>query len=146
MEADLKLRGMASTIVAALFVSDDMFVVNVGDSEAFLLTDGEVTRLTVSDTPRDNVGPRGFRSSTLTQYLGGDAESGDPVVHVHRADTGPGQRLLLCSDGLTSALPMAEIEDLLTHGSGAAAVSTLLAQSLEWGETDDITIVLLERA
>ena len=144
MAGDVRLRGMASTIVAVLISDDEYVIANVGDSEAFALTDGGFSPLTVLDVSPDDVGPHGFRSSTLTQYLGGMPSCSGFEVHVNRGSLGPGQRFLLCSDGLTGAVPRAEIDDLVSHESGEGAVRSLLAEALASGHGDDITIVLTE--
>ena len=72
MDRDRSLRGMASTIVAVLIAGGECTVANVGDSEAFAVTPAGTVTLTVLDAPRDDIGVRGFRSSTLTQFLGVD--------------------------------------------------------------------------
>jgi PPM family protein phosphatase len=144
MASDVQLRGMGSTVVVALILADEFVVVNVGDSEAFALTERGVGPLAVPDVTRDDFGPHGFRSSTLTQFVGGEAAGAELDIHVHRAARGEVLRLLLCSDGLTGAVPRAEIEDLTSHRSGLPAVRSLLDEAVASRHGDDISIVLIE--
>ena len=137
-------HGMASTIVALLVCEDRYTVANVGDSEAFCWSDGRADVLTRLDVPRDTVGPRGFRSSSLTQYLGGGTSETAIDVHVRAGVLTPGMRFLLCSDGLTNAVPFPEIDDIVRHSDERRSLTVLIDECLEAGRIDDVSLILVE--
>src|SRR3954447_15922343 len=130
-----EIEGMATTICAAGLVADGVLaIVHVGDTRAYLVRDGSLQRLTEDHT----VAAQMVRDGELT------AE--EAVGHPHRVvltralgvgpevplDTssrpvGPGDRLLLCSDGLFNHVPDDELAVLLAAGnSPQTAVDTLL--------------------
>lgn len=135
---------MATTIVAVVISPDRFTVANVGDSQVFAFLEEGAVPLSVADVVRDDITFRGFDSSTLTQYLGGGSTPAELEVHSCSEPTGFDTRLLLCSDGLTGAVPFAEIEDLLRHGRGPGVVAASIGEGRRAGSTDDITIVLVE--
>ena len=137
-------EGMGSTVAAVMLLGSRLVVANVGDSEVLAVGGDGLVPLTVLDVPRDK---RLFRSSTttaLTQHLG--TRQGPGVLDVHRyvADYRPGVRLLVCSDGLTDVVPLAEIDDILRHCGGVPAVRALLDEALQAGAPDNVTLVLVE--
>ena len=83
-------RGAASTLVAAAVAGKDAVIGNLGDSRAYLARDGGVRRLTADHS--------GAMPSSITRFVG-DPRGVQPDVFVETLR--PGDRLLLCSDGLT---------------------------------------------
>ena len=148
-----RLRGMGTTLSAALIGGDALVVAQVGDSRAYLLRRGQLTQLTRDQTvaaalERAGAGVSGWRQSaqadahTVLQALGvsSEVEVSLSIVELRRGD-----RLLLCSDGLHGLVPDPLLEqDLAAALSPAAACATLLARALHAGASDNVTIVVAE--
>lgn len=138
--------GMGTTVAALLLYDDRMSVANVGDSEVFDVTDGRLIRLTAPDVPEWGVGSHPGRSSVVTRWLGGGDRSPGWEPHLYDIARGPTRRLLLCTDGLSSVVPMAEIGDIVAEHRGESCIHTLLREVRDSRGEDDVTIVLVELA
>lgn len=120
--------GMGTTATVLLLPGPDRWVVGqVGDSRAYLLRDGELSRVTTDHT----VVPG---SSTLTRALGTRA---DVEVDVLDGDLRPGDLFLLCSDGLTDMMSHDDIRDAL---AGAAAGGAGRGEAGEGGGRGDAVV------
>jgi len=103
---------MGSTVVAAVVLDSHVIVVNVGDSRAYVLQQGRLRQLSVDHTLRRSfffpLGRQPQRlAHVLVQAIGPHPEINPHVAITEIEDT---DILLLCSDGLTSVVPDAEIE------------------------------------
>jgi protein phosphatase len=148
---DPKLRGMGTTMTAAYSVGDDLFVAHVGDSRAYLFRDGKLQLLTHDQTqaqrmadvgliPQKEVGRHRLRH-VLTSALGGLEKAVN--VDIQRLKLIDGDRLLLCTDGLTDMVEDQAIAQILAGaGSSNDASSRLLDQALENGGRDNVTVVV----
>ena len=149
---DPKLRGMGTTVTMAFHLGTQLCVVHVGDSRAYLYRDGELLQLTQDHTlmadmmrsgalrPHQVAGHR-FRH-VITNVVGGE-ELG-VSVEAHALEVQAGDRLLLCSDGLTEMLTNEAIAATLDAGlTPELAAKQLLAQANESGGRDNITIVIV---
>lgn len=145
-------EGMATTVVAALASDATVNLAHVGDSRAYLYREGEFRQLT-SDHSWVNEQIRGglisadqARSHPLrnvvTRALGGRAEI-DVEMQVH--DAQPGDVLLLCSDGLTTMVPDADIARLLAEAGTdvESAARRLVDEANARGGEDNITVLVL---
>jgi PPM family protein phosphatase len=111
----LEYRGMGTTVVACLIVDPKRAVIgHAGDSRAYLLRDGQFTALTRDHTAAPHM---------LTRNLGREYGVRPDVIEVPLR---PGDRLLLCSDGLYAGAPMDAIRRVL----GASAAPELIAHQL----------------
>jgi PPM family protein phosphatase len=124
-------KGAASTLVAAAIGKRDAVIGNLGDSRAYLVRKGEIRRLTT-----DHSGP--FPSS-VTRFVG-DPRGAQPDVFVETLE--PGDRLVLCSDGLTRHVPDADIASRMDGADLDRSVNTLVDLANERGGQDNITVVL----
>lgn len=154
--------GMGSTVVAARVTGNDFEVAWVGDARAYLWTGG-LQRLSHDHSRVQELVDAGLitekearshpHRSVITRVLGGpDGKAASPGQV--SGCLLPGQRLLLCSDGLTSEVEDVEIarvlademrqpEDSDAKGAGQRAVDQLVAKALEQGGSDNITVVLV---
>jgi len=140
-------RGMGTTLTGAYTVGPEAFLGHVGDSRAYLYRAGRLAQLTRDHTMAQlahDIGlPVAERSwhHTLTNCLGGGgAELWVDFHHVRLAD---GDRLLLCTDGLTDMVPDQVIAEVLLRGEPAAeACRGLLNRALAQGGKDNVTVVL----
>jgi protein phosphatase len=124
-------QGAASTLVAAAVAGTNAIIGNLGDSRAYLLRRGEIRRLTADHS--------GDYPSSITRFVG-DPRGVQPDVFVETIR--PGDRLLLCSDGLTRHVPDAEIATHATANDLRRAVDSLVDLAKARGGEDNITVVL----
>ena len=134
---DPALRGMGTTVAGIVVMRDRTIWFNVGDSRVYSVRRGFVRQLSVDDVP---VGaPSG--SGRITQALGGAVTYLDIDPHVGSESTRRGRRYLLCSDGLTDALPLETIERALSDDD-PGVVGGLLESALAAGAPDNVSIVV----
>jgi protein phosphatase len=145
------LRGTGST-VAALLLQDDVVVIsNVGDCRVYRVRDGAITRITVDHSwvaeqvragyiTEDEARTHPWRH-VVTRSVAGDAGVGADVLE---ATPQPGDRFLLCSDGVHGILAdeelLAVIED---HANDVEACRALVDQANERGGPDNSTVILV---
>ena len=148
---DVRLAGMGTTMTGAFFVGSDVFVLHVGDSKAYLLREGALRKITHDHTvaqqyadlgviPQEDV-PGHRMQHVLTRALGGPDEDleGD-MYHLMLRD---GDRLLLCSDGLTDMANEAEIAGILAASADSdQACRALVDLALSRGGRDNITTIV----
>jgi len=143
--------GMGTTLTAARIMGHDLHVVHVGDSRAYLLRDTRLHRLTRDHTfvqllvDRGELSPEEAAHSAsrhlLVNALGGSNE--DVAVDVDQVRLADGDRLLLCSDGLTDLVDDDAIREVLIDSSdSAAACRRLVDLALANGGRDNITAVV----
>jgi len=150
---DLSLRGMGTTLTAIALEGDGTALVgHVGDSRAYLLRDGSVTQVTDDHSLVEQLVREGRLSpeeaqhhpqrAIITRALGVDAQV---EVDTYRVDLKPGDRLLICSDGLTTMLSDATIAvTLRRHPDPQQAADTLVDMANQAGGDDNITVVVLD--
>lgn len=139
------LWGMGSTLTLALTLGDDLIVAHVGDSPVYLLRGGALHRLTTDHTiaqqrrEYDEAYAARFRN-VLTRAIG-MPEGGEPDIKRYRlAD---GDRLLLCTDGLTDMADDAAIAaELGRPGSADDVCRALIDLALARGGRDNVTVIV----
>ncbi|WP_419917291.1 PP2C family protein-serine/threonine phosphatase [Candidatus Poriferisodalis sp.] len=136
--------GMGATIAVVLITQSEAAVANVGDTKAFEFADGVLRQLTVDDVPHDRVQLLGLATPIVTQSLGGRTKFKKVHPHLARAARVEQQRILICSDGLTSFVPSEAIRGTLNRETGSEAVRQLIGLALAAGGRDNITVVLIE--
>lgn len=140
-----KLGGMGTTVVAAKVWRDRLTLANLGDSPGFLLHGGRLEKLSRDHTDAELLRQLNItgRKPHLTQYLGVDPEEMDVEPWVTQRRLENGDRLLLCSDGLTDLVTQPELERELNRGSTPMKTAeALLALALDRGGTDNVTIIV----
>jgi protein phosphatase len=153
VKADPGLRGMGTTMTVAYSLDRDLFIAHVGDSRAYMLRDGTLQQLTRDHThaqaladagmiEREEVGSHRL-SHVLTNVLGGNSSSVN--VELQRLEIQDGDRLLLCSDGLTDMVDDEKLTELLSQTKQPGlACQTLVEMALEGGGRDNITVVVAD--
>ncbi|HEY1376549.1 MAG TPA: protein phosphatase 2C domain-containing protein [Gemmataceae bacterium] len=146
-----ELAGMGCTLTLALAVGRTLFVAHVGDSRAYLFRGGTLYRLTHDHTLFNELVARGAllpgqeQSVRLRHVITNAVGGGDPGVKVEvtRAQLEPGDRLLLCTDGLTDLLDDDRIAATLkTSPDPQEACDRLVADANDRGGHDNITAVI----
>ena len=126
---------MLSTVVVAVLAGDRLHGLNVGDSRAYLLRQGELTRLSV-----DHADPQPEFQHILTRSMGMEP---DVTPHFFEHHLHVGDVVLLCSDGITRVLPD---EELRAQLAGRASARSLINRAREQAteETlDDMSAVVI---
>jgi PPM family protein phosphatase len=148
---DQALQGMGTTLTVAGALGSDLIIGHVGDSRAYLLHADKLTQLTTDHTLAqalidagvanpDDPASRSMRH-VLTAAIG--SLGNHAVPQVQRIYLHGGDKLLLCSDGLTEMVEDPTIAQVLREAkSSQSACQDLLDLSLAGGGTDNVTVVL----
>jgi PPM family protein phosphatase len=146
-----ELSGMGTTVTMAFHLGAQLCVIHVGDSRAYLYRDHELFQLTedhtvVADMVRsgslrpDQVADHRLRH-TITNVVGGPELGVN--VEARALEVQSGDRLLLCSDGLTEMVANEVIAATLDAESAPeAAAMKLLARANEGDASDNITLIV----
>ena len=134
---DPTLAGMGTTVAGIAVTPDRTIWFNVGDSRVYSVRQEYLRQLSVDDVPAG----AGSRDGRITQSLGGLDRYLEVEPHVGSHSTRNGRRYLLCSDGLTDAVPLETVERLLTNHD-QSFVTELLERTLAAGAPDNVSIVL----
>ena len=153
MQEDQRLYGMGTTLVGLYLEGDVAAVAHVGDSRAYRLRDGTGLELLTQDhTWVNEQVVAGYLSeaqarvhplkNVVTRALGGER---DVLVDVREVRVKPGDFYLLCSDGLTTMLSDAEIEEEVLGGDSVESICrALVARANSRGGHDNVTVVAVE--
>jgi serine/threonine protein phosphatase PrpC len=150
--SDRKLNGMGTTLVALLQDGDMVHVANVGDSRGYLLRQSELSQVTVDHSlvqelvddgrlsPKD--AERHPQRSVITRALGIDPEV-EFDLFTYKLQVG--DRLLLCSDGLSDVVEPTQIRNVLLRvRSPQKAARQLITVANEQGGPDNITVIVVD--
>jgi protein phosphatase len=153
--ADPALAGMGTTLTLACSVGAHLCLYHAGDSRAYLFRRGHLQRLTQDHTVaqslvdvgliRPEQAARHHLRHVLTRALGGGNSDSEAEIHYLQLDDG--DRLLLCTDGLTEMVSDARIAEVLGRVEGSEGASrALVEQALDAGGKDNVTVVLARYA
>lgn len=151
-EIDPTVRGMGTTCTMILVEGDRAEVAHVGDSRAYLFHNGELRQITDDHTLvgrmvregklKPEEAERHPQRSMVTRALGVDE---DVEVDQFSVTLAPGDRLILCSDGLSGMLSEERIAQVLTNESDPqAAADRLIEDANEAGGEDNITVIVVD--
>ncbi len=143
--------GMGTTCTAMLLVGDQLYLAHVGDSRGYLLHDNAFTQVTVDDTyvqmlvdagEIDRVEARHHpqRSLVMQALQGGSYE-----LHTQVWSPTAGDRLLICSDGLSDVITDETIAAVLgMHPDVEECAQTLVKLTLASGAPDNVTVIVAD--
>jgi protein phosphatase len=147
------LTGMGTTLTALLATDDQLALAHIGDSRAYRLRGGNLAQLTRDHTLVQSLIDEGQiteeealthpRRSWIMRALDG---RGSPDVDVTILDVEPGDRYLVCSDGLSSYVSEADIEAGLDGDDPQQAADRLVDLALRAGGPDNITCIVADPA
>jgi protein phosphatase len=151
VDANPQLEGMGTTLTAMLFSGTKLGLVHIGDSRAYLLRAGEFTQITKDDTYVQMLVDEGRISaeeasshpqrSLLTRAL--DGRDIDPEYSVRQVM--PGDRYLICSDGLSGVVSADTIaETMRDYNDLGQCVERLVQLALRGGGPDNITVIVAD--
>jgi protein phosphatase len=152
MRKDARLRGMGTTVVASLIDGDLASIAHVGDSRAYLIRGGQMSRITNDHSWVFEQVQAGMLTeaeaekhplrNVITRALGG-ALTVNPEAseyQVRESDT-----ILLCSDGLTGMVPEEEILRIVTENENVQeACRALIDFANARGGYDNVTAILIK--
>jgi protein phosphatase len=152
-----ELRGMGTTLTAVALVGDDegrdtLALANVGDSRAYLFSEGRLVQITADHSLAEERMRHGEMTEEeaavhpqrhiLTRALG---ISSEVETDMWELQVRPGDRILLCSDGLSNELSNEQMADLLaTVSDPGVAARQLVEIANEHGGSDNITVVVVD--
>jgi PPM family protein phosphatase len=148
--SDAERSGMGTTLTAAYVGDGEVAFAHVGDSRAYRFRDGKLEQLTEDHSLVGELVRRGKltpqqaeehpQRSVITRALGPE---GSVQVDSFSVGAQPGDVFLLCSDGLTSMVPVDTMDDILREADSLdAAARRLIDAANENGGRDNITVVL----
>jgi protein phosphatase len=156
-QQNLDLRGMGTTLTAAALVGgaegrDVLALANVGDSRAYVFSAGELTQVTDDHSLAEERVRHGEITEAeaavhpqrhiLTRALG---VSSEVDTDMWQLELRTGDRILLCSDGLTNEVDLQQMEDVLGEVEDpATAARQLVDAANEHGGADNITVVVVD--
>src|SRR5262245_1744296 len=146
------LRGMATTASAVLAGSRSACIAHVGDSRIYALSEGTLRQITDDHSWVEEQVRAGTMTSSaarqhpwrnvVTRALSGGA---DPEIDIVELTPSPGERFLLCSDGLSGVVPHETIARTLAADDTLDAIcERLIAEANEGGGPDNITVLVLQ--
>lgn len=149
---DSSREGMGTTVTALLWTGDALGLVHIGDSRAYLLRDGQLRQLThdhtfvqsLVDEGRITLEEAGVHParSLILKALQGQAEVEPDLILL---EVEPGDRLLVCSDGLTGVVSDETLQKTLVEaGQLDDAADELVRLALAGGAPDNVTLVLAD--
>ena len=149
---DPEHAGMGTTVTAAVAVGDKLCFAHVGDSRGYLFRDGKLQQITEDHTPVQRAVRAGVISAdealrhpsrhVLAQAVGldVDVDVDTPVVEMQAGD-----RIVMCTDGLTDPVPDGDMQRLLAgFDAPQAAVDGLIKAALNGGGPDNVTLIVID--
>lgn len=147
-----KLAGMGTTVTALLLSGERLAYAHIGDSRAYRLKDGTFEQMSTDHTFVQRMIDEGRMTeaeaevhphkNVLMRVLG-DVDA-SPELDLKYFDAEPGERWLLCSDGLNFVRP-AMVEEVIRHTKSlATAADTLIDLTLAAGSPDNVTVVVFD--
>ncbi|MGN0459638.1 MAG: PP2C family protein-serine/threonine phosphatase [Ruminococcus sp.] len=138
---DNDIESMGTTFAGVVFSDLGIHIGNVGDSKVFRLHNGKIHQLSV-----DHVLPKELAfNNVITQYIGMKEEKTPLEPAISFQEYIPGDRYIICSDGLTEKLNVDQV-GALCHVAETVSDATdiLVSQALCAGGNDNITVIVCE--
>lgn len=152
-DTDSNLNRMGATMAVAMIVDRALYVCRVGDCRAYLLHHGRLQRLTKDQSFVQAAMDAGVLTEeaarthrwrhVVTNTVG--VKPLDEEIMVDEFEVAAGDRVLLCSDGLTGVVSDDELEDLLVMGlHPQETTNALVATALDHKSRDNVTCVVVD--
>jgi len=151
IQRDISRNGMGTTLSTVYLLEDKLNLIHVGDSRIYLIREKKLNLISKDQTYIQNlidnkeiteqeakIHPQ---RSLLLQAIDG---SSDIVPEIKNLEVKVGDKLLLCSDGLTNVVNDSEILNIINSFDVVGAVSALIEKALEHGGPDNITLIIAE--
>jgi serine/threonine protein phosphatase PrpC len=148
-----ELTGMGTTVSGLIRVDNQIAMAHIGDSRVYRFRNGKLEQISTDHTFVQRLVDSGRitpeeaavhpRRSVLMRVLG-DVDAA-PEIDTEVFETSPGDRWMICSDGLSSYVSDDKMEHVLaTVPDAQGAAERLIKESLDQGAPDNVTVVLLD--
>ena len=148
-----ELQGMGTTFSGLLVHGSQIITAHIGDSRIYRMRSGQVEQITKDHTFVQKLVDLGRiteeealvhpRRSVLMRVLG-DVQ-GDPELDIALYDALPGDRWMVCSDGLSGVVPDDVMANILASSVPTEeAAELLVGEALEYGAPDNVTVVITD--
>jgi len=141
------------TLTVAIVVDDALYIAHVGDSRALLVGADEQRQLTedhsvaAARVRRGRMTPEEAKHSPLRSRLYQACGLTDELdVDIVEVDIQPGDRVVLCSDGLWETVPLGDLAELVLDRPATEGADALLEAATEVGLVDNTTVVVIDPA
>jgi len=151
IQKDVSRNGMGTTLSTVYLKDNKLNLIHVGDSRIYLIKDKKLNLISKDQTYIQNLidnkeiteqeAKSHPQRSLLLQAIDG---SSDLVPEVKNLEVSVGDKVLLCSDGLTNVVSDTEILNIINSFDTVGAVSALIEKALEHGGPDNITVIVAE--
>ena len=149
-EKDKDKMGMGTTMVVAVVIDQKLYVANIGDSRLYLIND-DIRQITMdhslveelirSGQLERNKGRNHPEKNIITKAMGSRDEAMPDFFEISVAQ---GDKILLCSDGLSNMVEDDEIKDIIQDNSDLDdAVASLISRANYYGGNDNISVIIV---
>ena len=149
-EKDRDKMGMGTTMVAAVFQDKTLYVANIGDSRLYIIND-DIKQITmdhslVEELIRNgqlerNKGRNHPEKNIITRAMGSRDEAMPDFFEIQLND---GDKVLLCSDGLSNMVEDDEIRDIVIDSPDLEdTVSSLISRANYYGGNDNLSVIII---
>ena len=144
-------RGMATTVVCGYLRGNKLYIMNVGDSRAYLLRDGALRQITEDHTYVNSLVKAGLitaeeaenheNRNMITRAVGADYRI-EPDFYIETVS--PGERILICTDGLHGEVPLEDLTQIMNQDKLMIDICEELVETAKKnGGSDNITMVVV---
>ena len=149
-EKDKEKSGMGTTMVAAVLTDKKLYVANIGDSRLYVINDriiqvtmdhSLVEELIRSGQLERNKGRNHPEKNIITRAMG---SRGEAMPDFFEIDVNPGDKILMCTDGLSNMVEDDEIRDIVEDSATSEeAVSSLINRANYYGGNDNVSVIIV---
>jgi serine/threonine protein phosphatase PrpC len=140
-EEETELAAMGTTVAGIVVQPDSLLTFNVGDSRVYAAPRDGLRQVSVDDNPP--LEPGQHTTSIVTQCLGGSPSYRAVRPHVTAEALSPGDRYLICTDGLTDPLPADVLDEVMRDHDDGRAAFELWKAAIAAGGPDNITLAVV---
>jgi serine/threonine protein phosphatase PrpC len=144
-------HGMGATLIAVFIRGTEAYIAEVGDSRGYLLRNGRLRQMTRDQSMVQLLVEQGVLSredarrapgkNVILQAVG---LAPDVRVAIGRLELRRGDRLMLCSDGVSNQLTDDELRQIMTDSAPREACETIIALANERGGEDNETVIVAD--
>ena len=149
--ADKELEGMGTTIVAAVYKNGEVCIAHVGDSRAYIISDGKIRLITKDHSLVQEMLDMGQitetefehhpRKNIITRAMGVDEKID---IEFDTVEFGKNDALILCSDGLSGLLKKEKLLEMYNQYDFNTLADKYIEAANDNGGVDNITVVIMK--
>ncbi len=144
---DMQLSATGSTVAAIYFSQDEVVACNVGDSKIFRIRDKKMLQISEDHTDEKIMSAMGVRKKPiLLQYIGIPDTEMAIEPYISKGELESEDVYVLCSDGVTDAIDVSDMYEIICSSSADEAVKRILAEVNRKNEADNATVIVIKIA